>query len=257
MKKTVFFSILVYLLAASGALWAQPAFHIVTEELPPFNFQKEGQAKGISTDVLLKIMEMVGEPVQRKDIEIIPWPRAYRIAREEPKTVLFSAARTEEREPLFKWVGPIATVTIGLIAPKKEKIVIRSIEDAKRYRIGTIRDGAPEQLAIKAGIDPDTLDRIARPDLNVQKLVAGRIDLFSFNFQTAKYLMREMGMDPGDYEVVYPLKTAQLYFAFHKETPDDLIGKLNDALVTMKTPTPDGQSRFGAVVAEYLGASGL
>jgi len=257
MKNLILFAMVLCCLTASGTLWAQPSLRIVTEELPPFNFEKDSEVRGISTDVLLKILGMAGAPAERSAIEILPWPRAYRTVQEEAGTVLYSAARTEEREPLFKWVGPISTVTIGLIAPKKKNIVIGSIEDARKYRIGSIRDGAPEQLAIKAGIDADSMDRIARPDLNIQKLASGRIDLFSFNFQTAKYLMREMGLDPAEYEVVYPLKTAQLYFAFHKAASDDLIRELNDALEALKRPSADGSSPFDAIVGEYLGKTGL
>ena len=80
-----------------------------------------------------------------------------------------------QREKLFKWVGPITDLTMGLVGLKTNSIKLQSIEDADKYRIGTIRDGAPEQLVLAAGIEESNLERIASPEANIKKLHAGRI----------------------------------------------------------------------------------
>ena len=226
----------------------------MTEELPPFNFQKHGNIMGICTDILLRIMEKSGMPVNRGDIELVPWARGYRTVLEEPGTMLFSMARTPERENLFRWVGPVTAFHTALIAPKNKHILIKSFEDMKKYSIGVIRDSAPEQMLIKGGIDPEKLDRIARADLNIRKLTEGRIELMAFNFQTACYMMKEMGLNPNDYEVVYELKKVELYFAFHKDTDEKFIADLNQALEEMKKPGAEGKSEWNTISENYVGA---
>jgi len=75
---------------------AQPDWNIMTEELPPYNFARQGQVDGISADILLKIMQKNGLHVERKDIHLLPWPRAYKMVQDVPGSVLFSTARTAE-----------------------------------------------------------------------------------------------------------------------------------------------------------------
>jgi polar amino acid transport system substrate-binding protein len=252
MKKLI---VLFALLAAvlPGLALSQP-LEVMTEELPPFNFTQNGAIEGITADTLLYILEKAGNPIDRSTIKVMPWPRAYEAVQQKPGTVLFSMARTEQRENMFKWVGPIYEAKIGLIGAKSKNIKIESAADLNNYRIGTIREGAPEQLLVSAGGDITKFDRDTRPELQVKKLNADRIDLFSFNLPTAQYLMKAEGMNPGDYDTVYTLKVAQLHIAFHKDTDDALIAKLQKALEEMKTPDADGMSKFDRVVEKYLGS---
>ncbi|NJL60442.1 MAG: transporter substrate-binding domain-containing protein [Desulfobacteraceae bacterium] len=234
---------------------AQQSFNIMTEDIPPFNFQKDGAIHGISADLLLLMMEKAGYPTERSAIKLLPWPRAYKTVQEEPGSMLFSMARTDERENLFKWVGPIQEVPLGILALKSRKIVIKNLEEAKKYKIGTIRDNAAELILMKAGFDETVLDRIADPELNLKKLKAGRVDLCAFNIPTTRYMMLQMGMNPSDYEIVYTLKKVNFCFAFHKSTDDKLIEKLNNALAELKKPDTAGQSPYSRIMEKYLGKS--
>lgn len=252
MKKILFFITICLSLFTLLPQKGMCSWEIFTEELPPFNFERDGKVYGISTDILLELLRMAGTPVARENIQLIPWPRAYNTVLTTPGTILFSAARTEEREPLFQWVGPIHKITIGLIAKKESNILIHSIEDLRKYKIGTIRKGAPEQLVIKAGINEDSLDRISDPVANVKKLQSGRIDMFAFNVPTTRYLMATNGIDPDQYEVVWVLKEAEIYYAFHNETDTKTIEKLNFLLDEMKQGAGEAGSFYDLTIARYL-----
>jgi polar amino acid transport system substrate-binding protein len=248
---------IISLIAIASLVFVGPAhaeLKIMTEKLPPFNFEEDGAVVGISADLLLLAMETAGHPAPRSAIRILPWARAYTIVQREPDTVLFSMARTEQREPLFQWVGPIYDLTIGLIARRDRNIVMDSMADAGQYAIGTIRDGAPEQLVISAGYPEEKLERLTDPSLNLKKLEAGRIDLFAFNVPTTFFMMRRAGMDPGDYEVVYTLKKTSLFYGFHKDTDPAMIRELNAAVLDLKKPDETGRSRYKEIVKTYLGA---
>ena len=253
MKKILFCSLIVVSALLCSSAFAQSTFKIMAENLPPFNFEKDGIAQGISVDTLILLMEKVGLPIEQSAIEFVPWARGYDAVQSEAGTVLFSMARTEKREELFQWVGPIFDLTLGLTAKKDRKILLNSLDEAANYTIGTIRDGAPEQLVIDGGISPDALDRISNPELNVKKLAAGRIDMFAFNIPTTRYLMLSIGLDPNEYEVVYTLKRTALYFAFHKDTNLEFIARMNKALEDLKQMDSEGKSEFDAIVERYLG----
>ena len=249
-KKLSLFVLLLCLPALS--VMAQENWTIMTEELPPYNFNQESLVYGISADILLQLMAKNNISIQREDIQLLPWPRAYIMVQNKPGSILFSTARTPQREKLFKWVGPITDLTIGLIALKKNNIQLQSLENIKKYRVGTIRDGAPEQLVLKAGIEKKDLDRIASPESNIRKLQAGRIDLFAFSVPSTRYLMIRMGIDPDNYESVYTLKQADLYYAFHKDTDEQLIQALNTTLQELKQPDTTGKSSIDRIVDNYL-----
>jgi len=241
------------MLMLSSLAGAEQKINMMTEDIPPFNFLKDGVVQGISTDILLLMLEKAGYPADRSAIKILPWARAYQTVQEEPGSMLYSMAKTEEREKLFKWVGPIQEVNIGLVALKSRKIVISKLEDAKKYKIGTIRENATEQFLIKAGFDETSLDRIANAELNIKKLQAGRVDMLAFNIPTTYYMMLQMGLSLKDYEVVHSLKKVSFNFAFHKDTDDKLIEKLNSILLELKKPDAAGESPYNRIVKKYLG----
>ena len=251
MRKIIY--LLLILTFLTSPVCAQKASILVmTEDLPPFNYSENGEITGISTDIVRHIFKQSDIAMKQGGIQLYPWARAYHDIKYYPGTALFSMARTEEREDLFRWVGPLVDVTIGVIAKKDRHIKINSMADFKKYRIGTVRDGAPEQLFIKAGVPLAQLERLAMPEQNIRKLQADRIDMFVFNIQTVQYLMVKLGMNPSNYETVYMLKNPVLYLALNKNTDPELVNRLQQSLDAMKQPDEKGFSLFDQIVKKYL-----
>jgi polar amino acid transport system substrate-binding protein len=235
--KTIRF-ILASLLLLAGLCQAEPAaadsLILLSEELPPYNYLENGVPKGISVDLMALMLERMNSTKTRKDIEMLPWSRAYKRVQAQENTVLFAMARTPEREALFKWVGPIATSNTALIARKKPQIKINSIEDAKKYSIGVVRDGVDEQLMVAAGIPWQNLDVVAKPQQNILKLSRGRIDLMVHDEVVAQWMLRQKGLNPDDFEAVFVVVKCDYYFALNKKTPDALIQALQKSLDELK-----------------------
>ena len=59
--------------------------------------------------------------------------------------------------------------------------------------------------------------------------------------------LKANGFNPADYESVYVLNSKELYFAFHKDTPDSVIEKLQAALDSVKA---DGE--YEKILDRYL-----
>jgi len=224
---SVFF-LSMYSLAAADTV---PKFTIYTENYKPYNFEKDGKIQGIAVELLTQMLEKTGSSQTLTDIKLVPWARGYDAVQKNEKTLLFSTARTEEREDLFKWVCPIKTITEELWALKSKNIKLNTLKDAAKYRIGTLRNDVGEQLVVsRCGVPVDKLQRANKYEFNVKKLMAGRIDLFPMSHISLTVFSKELGLDINKFESVFVLNTSHLCFAFSKDTSDDVIAKFQKAL---------------------------
>jgi len=204
-KKFIQLSIIVGIIFGMGSfsnMLAQNAADLtyMTEEYPPFNYSKNGKLMGVAVDLLRAIWLEMGVPEQ--EILVFPWARAYKMAQTKPGTVLFSTTRNPEREHLFKWVGPIKSNPIGLIAKKDRHIKIDSFRDAKNYKIGTIREDYSETALANKGFDLDSFERTAKLISNIKKLDIGRIDLLVNNVEGTFHTIEANGLNRDNYECV-------------------------------------------------------
>lgn len=227
MKKNLF-AVLVMLFVAS--LFAEK-LQLMTEEYPPYNFSEGKEIKGVVTEIVQEIMKRTGI---ESELKVYPWPRAYSTTLKKPNTALFATTFSEEREPLFKWVGPVIPTKISLMAKKSKKIKLKNTEDANNYRIGVIRDDIGEQLLINSNVKELSLKRAPTPLSNVKKLAADRVDLVAYEENTAKWIMKKEGLNLADYETVHVLKEGQLYIAFNRATDDKTIVTCQKALDEIK-----------------------
>lgn len=207
---------------------------VMTEHNPPFNFEENGWVGGLSTDIFLEMARIANVPVTRDDVVVWPWARAYEEVQNNPDAILFSTARTDHREHLFQWIGPIITLKCSFIARKDAKVMIEDLSrDLSNYTIGTIRESAPEQVLIKNGVAPEQLQRVHHLNLNVKKLVEGRVDALLFNESAIMYDIKQMNLNPDDYEVVHTLMTAPLYYVAGRDMDPAIVQRLQDALDEM------------------------
>lgn len=250
-KTVVIFTIFLTLVYATS-LSAQSLDHlkIWTETYPPYNLIVKRELKGISVDLMVQMLKKVKSKLTRTDIKLGPWARGYNSVLEDKNAVLFSTTRTKEREKLFKWVGPIIPTIISVFAKKEKNVVISSLEDLKKYRIGVVRDDIGEQLLTAGGVSVKKYNRISGLKVitrSLKKLNKGRIDLFAYEQSAVKWEIKKNGFNLDDYEVVYILKEGELYYAFHKDSPDFLIQKMQKALDGVKK---DGE--YQKILDRYL-----
>lgn len=207
---------------------------LLTENLPPFNmsvtgnnFARDDNVTGISADILRAVCERAG--VECQLILRFPWQRVYQQTLDDAGYGLFSTARTAEREKLFKWVGPIASNDWVLFAKGDSAVQLGSLEDARRYRIGGYKDDAKTQFLLDKGIEVQTA---LRDTENVRKLERGQIDLWVTSDQAGRFVARQEGVE--NLKVVQHLYKADLYLALNRQTPDELVQKLQRALDSLR-----------------------
>ncbi|NOH79656.1 amino acid ABC transporter substrate-binding protein [Vibrio sp. RE86] len=226
--------------------------NFLTEQYPPYNYEQEGEIKGIAVELLQTIQLYSSTPDTPVSIQVQPWPRAYRTALIKPDTVLFSTTRTPLREEIFQWAGPISKTRIVVLAKKSKNISISHALELAQYRIGVIRDDVGEQLLLEAGVPRDSMVESSIPDTLAKQFLKDRIDLWAYEENVAKWWLKQAGHDPDDYEAVYVLSEGELYFAFNLGVDPATVEWIQQQLDMLKnTHGQDGQTQYQKILNQY------
>lgn len=227
-------------------------YRFMTEEFAPMNYIEDGELKGISVDLLQAIFENAGVDRKAADSEVMDWPEAYDIVLNDEDTVLFTMAKTGEREPLFKWAGPIMENTNALFAKKSSNIVVNDTGDLAAYKIGAISDTSSFSLLTDSGYPQEKITGAESAGDAFTLLEKGDIDMWSTGEAAGLYYLKNMAANPGDYEVVYRFEPYEFYYAFNIDTPDSVVGKFQEALDAAKKDM-NGTSVFDGILSTYTG----
>ena len=80
----------------------------------------------------------------------------------------------------------------------------------------------------------DQLDRTISYISNIKKLNINRIDMVVQSWEVFSNFAKELSINPDFFETVYLVDTKDIFYAFHKETPDWIIKKFQKAFDKLK-----------------------
>lgn len=205
-----------------------------TEHFPPFNYEENGVLHGIAVDILDEIFRDMGSDTNKSDITLLPWSRAYKIVSTQTNTCLFTMVKSEEREPLFKWVGPIVSAPIVLLAKKSKNIEINTLDDLNKYKVVVIRNDIGHRLLVNRGIPEKSLFITTFPNKVPLLLQNDRVDIWAYGELSAFDIMNRNSINKSEYEVIYTLSVGENYYAFNLETSDEIIRIFQESLDRVK-----------------------
>jgi ABC-type amino acid transport substrate-binding protein len=203
---------------------------MLTEEYPPVTFMKDGKVTGFVTDVVRAIIARQGVPDK---IRLTSWDEAYNVALNNPNVVLFSTERTEKREKLFQWVGPVGKNSAIFYAKKGSGIRINSLEEARKIAaIATTTDWFTEQYLKSKGFT--NLVSSPLPVANVKQLMNGEVQISVFTDITIPEIVKNAGYAMDDLEPVFTMSNTYFYIAMSLGTPRETVKKWQSALDGLK-----------------------
>ena len=144
-----------------------------TEEWPPYNFIRDNQLVGVSTDIL----KAVCTDTQIKcEMELVPWTRAYKTVLETPDTLIYTISRIPVREKQFTGLARFCH-GVWIFARAEVAGKIHSIKDLANFRIGAIREEASLSELLEAGVPSSAIQIFNTNTEEMRMLKAGKIDI--------------------------------------------------------------------------------
>lgn len=207
---------------------------IITEDAGDSNhIDQDGNPGGYSVLLVKEIMKRLQLNIP---IKVVSWSRGYRLALNGPRIVLFSTARTAQREKLFKWAGPLFKKKNTFYSLREFNYPIKTWKDARRLsRIGcTSRDVREQQLRSRGFTNLIATYGENAKLINLSNLLAGRIDLWATGKTEVDTICRKAGVDPGRVKPVVDISTIDGYIAFSRDIPDSTVARWQAALNEIK-----------------------
>ncbi len=230
--KTIFTTLLVLLTATFSHAAPADNLILISEEYPPLNYTEDGLHRGIATDLLVEILAITGSLKSHKDIASIPWARGYQLALDQKNVLLFSMTRTQAREPLFQWVGPILPAEIVLLARKDAHIKLENLQQLakEQLKVGVVLADIGHQLLKEQLVGKRQIYPSNQGIYLTRMLVEKRVDLIAYDALVSRWNLRQLGFNPDDYETVYSLQKADYYYAINLKTDPKIVARLQQEL---------------------------
>lgn len=218
-----------------------------TEEWPPYNFIRDNQLVGVSTDILKSVCADVKI---KCNMQLVPWTRAYKTVLETPDTIIYTISRIPVREKQFLWVGPILPRSMWIFARAEVAGKIHSIKDLANFKIGAIREEASLSELLEAGVPSSSIQIFNTNTDEMQMLRAGKIDIVANTEIGMQQNQKTFGIPASSIKRMMKLNDgAALYFGMNLNSNKDLVAKLQASVDKMKR-----EGKIEAIVQRYTKA---
>jgi polar amino acid transport system substrate-binding protein len=184
----------------------------VTEPWAPY-MSPELENNGFVSELLVEALKRKGYTAT---VQFITWARAVRNVEIGRADALCGAYYTEARAKFLAYSLPIASVQDVLFCKKSHKITYTQLTDLKPYQIGVVRDASFGEAFNNATFLKK--QEVIKNELNIVKLMKGRIDLLAGPRDIINYIIRKKFPEFVDeiVSIMPPLCTNKIYIGFSK-----------------------------------------
>lgn len=228
-------SLVLMLLYSQGATAQQNSTELiaVTEPWAPYNtFSNDETADGAHALIVQRALTLSG---LQAPIYIYPWARAMAMTQNRPNTLLFSLARTPEREARFIWLGKLSQTQQFLWrlptgtetgSPKKLQQIIACCS------ICTVRKDVSEESLREQDKDQRLqLVLLGHHNDCLRMLRSGSVQYLAGSPYRIKSLLQQASLPAGLlYRETAISAPRELYFAANLNTPAQTVRKLQQAM---------------------------
>ncbi|WP_232056583.1 substrate-binding periplasmic protein [Pseudoalteromonas sp. A25] len=208
-----------------------PTLTIVTELSPPNQTFNNGKVEGTSTELVKLILQRAH---LQAEYYIYPWARAFKVASKKPNTLIYSMAKTPQRERNFHWIGPVARFELGFVTNKyRYDVVINSLEDAKKYRLAVQRGDIAAVELKKLGFDYVLTADIER---SYKLLITNKVDLVLDDPRYLQSMANTLNVPIDHFRFLYSVSALSVngYLAANIDTSTDIIKRLRVAFTNVE-----------------------
>jgi polar amino acid transport system substrate-binding protein len=223
--KSVFLLLACICVTEHFASESLPDVRVVTEEGYPINYTSEttGEVTGFATEFLRIVLD---EAQVSYDIKSYSWTRAFKIAREEPNVLIYSMARTPEREDNFNWLFEIMTLNYFLYGASERANEFKSLDNSRDYKVAVVAGSVTQKYLEQDGYKNLVL---AQDYEQLNNLVQrSRVDLIASSEFAIKSFINKFDYEQDYFTPYKPLNYVEidLYYALSKDSDPRLVDKL-------------------------------
>lgn len=220
------------------ALW------VITNLEPLFSVRDErGNLTGYAVELVRSILLEAG---LQNEILSAPWQRILVESEMKPEVLVFSLARTAEREEKFHWITPITQNAYSLFTHQSNQSIATDLDslpsDAK---VAVLKGDFREDIVKKRG-----LSAVSGEDwkATVKLFVEGHADYLFFSDGGMEIMCDFFEEQCGTVQKAFTYRLASTYLAISKQgTSQTLVDKLSQASMAFKQ-TP----RYQKLVVDWL-----
>lgn len=214
---------LLALVGAAPARAQAGGMRFVFEPFPPFNVVQDGARPTGLLIEMLRLLCQGGADCLPETPQVLPFRRALQEAATRPMTAMVGLYRHPDREPLYRWVGPLYESHLVLFARSDSPIQLHKLDDARRWRIGVQKDSTHHLFLRGLGfrnLEPTSGGDSKLSSTNLQMLLAGRFDLWLATEESAIAKAELSGEDPRKLRVALTVQQQGLWLALNPQTPE-------------------------------------
>ncbi len=199
---------------------------VVTEEWRPYNYLENNEVKGISTEIVKKVLDRADI---KYSIKIYPWSRSYMMAQLKPDVLIYTIIRIPARETGFKWIRPLGKDGLTSLYRLKKNTHInpKTIKEARQYSIVVNKDSMDHLWLKHEGFTK--LELPPKVENSINMFFHGRADMIAFDQAVMKEEFSKLGYNVNEVVRIMPLFKTPPYMALSLSTSDTILKKLQTA----------------------------
>lgn len=212
MKWILYIALLVMLVTpATGATFA-----VKNVSWEPYFFQEREVIKGHAKNMVALIMEDVGASAH---YQVSPsWQRTLEDGLSKPNTIIAGIGRTQKREMLFYWIGPVNfPVEINLYSLSSNDAVIANIDQLRHYATAVEKHMYYHDFMMEQGLQDYTLAVVDIKSM-MKLLVSGKADFILLEQARMEVELAGLGYDSSILVNKGTAFVAQTFLSLSKNT---------------------------------------
>jgi polar amino acid transport system substrate-binding protein len=178
---------------------------VISSEKMPYNFTENQQFVGLTVDVVKDLLA----PLSPR-IEVMPWPRAFEIAKNTPNILLFTMGKTKQRlEQGFMYIGPVSTRQLAFYTLQNELAGLGSLDEIRQKKlvIVGIRGGWSSAQLQQQGIE---ILEVGDYHQGILMLLRNRAQLWVSTDLEAGVHLKQTG-EMAELKIAFPIQCAENY----------------------------------------------
>jgi polar amino acid transport system substrate-binding protein len=217
---------------------------LVADPYPPYQFEEEGNVKGIDHDV---IVAAFAESAMAVETQLLPWQECIERMQRRWADGIFQIVRSSEREGQFLFSHPLRTAKTAFFSSDDRHISFDKDRDLTS-QISNLKLGVLTGYSYVPQVDDLSEDIkifVDSQEMLLHGLFKRKFDLMIMDVGVARYLQSRMNFSgiEQDEDCVF---SRNLYVAFQKDS-GDLVEKFNRGLEVIKR---DG--RYTKILRRYI-----